>query len=127
MARTIHNLRDAWNDAVQHTRARSPGTFDRWFSGIQFDDLTDGVLTLCAKDAFVRDWVSDHYLPSLVEQLRGATGLSIQIAWTLGPVTRPVAAVTLDEAPTSTRIRASRPAPPPGEPASIGPRLKRAC
>jgi chromosomal replication initiator protein len=115
MSRTIHNLRDHWEEAVQHTRARSPGTFDRWFSGIQLDDFTDGVLTLRAKDAFVRDWVSDHYLPSLVEKLRASTGLSIQLAWTLGPVERPVAQpIASDEPPTSvSRVRLSRPAPPP--------------
>ena len=49
-------LKKAWEAAVAATRVRSPATFDRWFSGIQLESFTDGVLCLRAKDAFVRDW-----------------------------------------------------------------------
>ena len=40
-------------------------SFDQWFSGVQFDSLTDGVLCLRARDEFVRRWVEDYFLPTL--------------------------------------------------------------
>ncbi|MCC6648766.1 MAG: chromosomal replication initiator protein DnaA [Polyangiaceae bacterium] len=109
----------AWEAALSATRKLSPATFDRWFSGIQLESLTDGVVCLRARDAFHRDWVRDHYLPSVVEHLRASTQLSIQLTWTLGPIERPLAQVD-DEAPTSrSRVRASAvpPVSPPPEPA----------
>ena len=32
-----------WNEAVAFTRAKSPASFEQWFSGVQFDGMT-GVL-----------------------------------------------------------------------------------
>ncbi len=108
-------LNQAWEAALAATRGLSPATFDRWFSGVQLESLTDGVVCLRARDAFHRDWVCDHYLPSVVEHLRGATDLSIQLVWTLGAIERPLGRVT-DEAPSSRpRVRASV-APPPSSP-----------
>ncbi|MFO0549342.1 MAG: chromosomal replication initiator protein DnaA [Polyangiaceae bacterium] len=63
----------------------SPATFDTWFSGVQFDDLTDGVLSLRAANEFVQEWVENNFLPTLRERLRQTTGWSIQIAWVLDP------------------------------------------
>jgi chromosomal replication initiator protein len=81
-----------WNEAVAFTRAKSPASFEQWFSGIQFDGMTDGVVSLRARDEFVREWVDQHFLPTLVDHLRSQTGLSIQIAWCVGgELDRPVA------------------------------------
>jgi len=83
---------EAWNDAVAFTRDKSPASFDQWFSGVQFDGLTDGVLCLRARDEFVRQWVEDYFLPTLAERLRDRTGLSIQLRWSIdGSLERPVA------------------------------------
>lgn len=81
-----------WNEAVAFTRAKSPASFEQWFSGVQFDGMTDGVVCLRARDEFVREWVDQHFLPTLVDYLRGQTGWSIQIAWSVGgELERPVA------------------------------------
>src|SRR6516162_6117114 len=69
----------AWGEAVSFTREKSPASFDQWFSGVQFDGLTDGVLSLRARDEFVRQWVDDYFVPTISERLRAATGLSIQV------------------------------------------------
>lgn len=83
---------EAWADAVSFTREKSPASFDQWFSGVQFDGMTDGVLTLRARDEFVRQWVDDYFLPTLGERLSTRTGLSIQVRWAIGAaVERPVA------------------------------------
>ncbi|HWL88510.1 MAG TPA: chromosomal replication initiator protein DnaA [Polyangiaceae bacterium] len=83
-----------WDEAVAFTRDKSPGSFDQWFCGVQFEGLTDGVLCLRARDEFVRDWVTSHFLPTLTDHVRSRTGWSIQVAWTVGgPLDEPVIAV----------------------------------
>jgi len=82
----------AWIQAVAFTRDRSPASFDQWFSGVQFDGFTDGVLSLRARDEFVRQWIEDYYLPTLSEWLHAHTGLSIQPRWSIDvALERPVA------------------------------------
>ncbi len=82
----------AFDEAVAHTRSLSPATFDTWFAGVQFDDLTDGVLSLRATNEFVQEWVEANFLPALTDKLRELTQKSIQLAWVLDPkLTRPVA------------------------------------
>jgi chromosomal replication initiator protein len=89
---------DLWNEAIAYTRGRSPGSFDQWFSGIQFDGLTDGVLGLRARDEFVREWVDHHFLPTITDFIRSKTGWSVQVAWTVGGnVQRPVVEATHEE------------------------------
>jgi chromosomal replication initiator protein len=81
-----------WNEAVAFTRAKSPASFEQWFSGVQYDGMTDGVVSLRARDEFVREWVDQHFLPTLVDFLRSQTGWSIQVAWCVGgDLDRPVA------------------------------------
>src|SRR5262249_28780032 len=81
------NLRDEaraiFDRAVEHTRGLSPATFDQWFGGVQFDDLTDGVLSLRVQNEFVLDWVKANYLPTLSDKIRELTGWSVQVAWTV--------------------------------------------
>lgn len=102
----------AWNDAVVFTRDKSPASFDQWFSGVQFDGLTDGVLCLRSRDEFVRQWVEDYFLPTVVERLRDQTGLSIQLRWTIdGSLERPVADRPASYPPVNPRALSVRPQP----------------
>src|ERR1700712_3903415 len=90
-----------WNEAIGFTRAKSPASFEQWFSGVQYDGTTDGVVSLRARDEFVREWVDQHFMPTIIDHLRSTTGLSIQIAWTIGgELDRPVAATLGDESPS---------------------------
>ena len=84
-------ISEIWQQAVAHVRGRSPSTFDAWFSGVQFDDLTDGVLSLRARDEYVLGWVRDHFVPALADKIREQTGWSVQVAWVIDPdLERPV-------------------------------------
>ncbi len=108
----------AWQHLVEETRERSPGrTFDQWFSQVQFESFTDGVLALRAENDFVRQFVSDHYLPEMCGRLAVQTGLSVQIAWTLGgafdaPVVEAepasVMELPLSSSPRSALLRAGK-------------------
>jgi chromosomal replication initiator protein len=63
---------DPWQRALQNARLRSPASFDQWFSSVQFDGLSDGVLGLTARDEFVRDWVKTHFLPAMLGDIEAA-------------------------------------------------------
>ncbi len=79
------DARAIFDQAVEHTRGLSPATFDQWFGGVQFDDLTDGVLTLRVQNEFVLEWVKANFLPTLSEKIRALSGWSVQVAWTVDP------------------------------------------
>src|ERR1700679_2785245 len=99
----------AWIQAVAFTRDRSPASFDQWFSGVQFDSFTDGVLSLRARDEFVRQWVEDYFLPTMSEWLRAHTGLSVQPRWIIdGGLDRPVALRPSSFAPVRPRAISGR-------------------
>jgi chromosomal replication initiator protein len=103
-AETAINDHELWDEAIAFTRGRSPGSFDQWFSGIQFDGLTDGVLGLRARDIFVRDWVDQHFLPTITDFIRSKTGWSVQVAWTVGgDVQRPVSEPVSEDAQSAAR------------------------
>jgi hypothetical protein len=100
----------AWAEAIGFTRDKSPASFDQWFSGVQFDGLTDGVLSLRARDEFVRQWVEDYFLPTVTDRLREHTGLSIQVRWIIdGALEHPVADRPLPFAPVRPRPLSVRP------------------
>src|SRR6187431_813543 len=80
-----HDARAVFDRAIEHTRGLSPATFDQWFGGVQFDDLTDGVLTLRVQNEFVLEWVKANFLPTLADKIRALTGWSVQVAWTIDP------------------------------------------
>jgi chromosomal replication initiator protein len=108
-----------WDEAVAFTRDRSPGSFDQWFAGVQFDGLLDGVLSLRARDEFVREWVDDYFLPTLTDHIRGQTGWSVQAAWTVdSALDRPV----IDQ-PSPPPVR---PRPLTTRPSSVPPSAARA-
>ena len=110
----------AWVQAVAFTRDRSPASFDQWFSGVQFDSFTDGVLGLRARDEFVRQWVEDYFLPTISEWLRAHTGLSVQVRWTIDVgLERPVADRPSSFAPVRPRAISVRPAPAEAIPARL--------
>src|SRR4051794_14451691 len=113
--------RTIFNRAVEHTRTLSPGTFDQWFGGVQFDDLTDGVLSLRVQNEFVLEWVKANFLPSLTDRIRELSGWSVQVAWTIDQnLASPVAnhAMIQPVRPRALQVRPSARAsdPPPALP-----------
>ena len=96
--------------------AEQVDSFEQWFAGVQFDGLSDGVLSLRARDEWVREWVDRHFIPTLVDLLRGETGWTIQVAWTIdvaldNPVVREPSPPSVR--PFALSTRPSSPPPPP--------------
>src|SRR6186713_1854026 len=100
-----------WSEALEHTRSRSPATFEQWFSSVQFDGFDGGVLRLCARDEFVRDWVRDHFLPILLNHLRGLTGDGLDVIWNIQPqLVAPICLPPVQSSPRSAMLPNYRPA-----------------
>ena len=130
MTNPKHDTRAIFERAVEHTRSLSPATFDQWFGGVQFDDLTDGVLSLRVQNEFVLEWVRGNFLPTLADKIRELTGWSVQVAWTVDqnldapisqrsqlPPVRPRALVVRPStAPSSPRERGTDGSTPPNAP-----------
>jgi chromosomal replication initiator protein len=80
---------DYFHKAVELTRLRSPASFEQWFSSVQFDSLSDGVLALTARDEFVRDWVKAHFLPDLIANLEqlliDELPNGVRVEWRISP------------------------------------------
>jgi chromosomal replication initiator protein len=112
---SLSDVISSWQEAVEHTRSRSPASFEQWFSSIQFDQLDDGVLQLTARDGFVRDWVKAHFLPDLVTQLDKLLGNDgsggIRVQWRIrSDLENPVCAA-----------KVTRSVPPPSRPSDRPP------
>jgi chromosomal replication initiator protein len=103
-----------WNEAVDETRRRSPASFEQWFSSVQFDDLDHTMLSLTARDEWVRDWVVTHFIPDLVANLERRLGDEaadgLRVRWRIAAsLERPVC-----EGRSSTlRPKTLEPNPPP--------------
>ncbi len=96
---------DFWTEALEHTRSRSPATFEQWFSSIQFDGFDGQVLRLSARDEFVRDWVRDHFLPTLLGHLRGLAGDALDVIWTIqSQLSSPICEPQLRTSPQPTMV-----------------------
>jgi chromosomal replication initiator protein len=116
----MENVNEIWERALAFTRSKST-SFEQWFAGVQFDGLSDGILSLRARDEWVREWVDQYFIPTLADHLRSETGWSIQVAWTIdvgldNPVVR-------EPSPPSIRPRAlgNRASAPPPAPTAAGP------
>ena len=86
----IHNSAPGerlWTDALEQTRGRSPASFEQWFSSVQYDGFETGLLSLTARDEFVRDWVKAHFLPDLLSHLARLSGeanpASLRVKWNI--------------------------------------------
>ena len=110
------NSSPPWHEALERTRARSPASFEQWFSSVQIDSLDDGVLALTARDEFVRDWVKTHFLPDLVSQLEVITGAEVKVEWRVSntlvsPVCEPKAPRERRATPADRAVPSERPSP----------------
>ncbi len=125
------NLRDEgrtiFERAVEHTRGLSSATFDQWFGGVQFDDLTDGVLTLRAQNEFILEWVREKFLAALTDKIREETGWSVQVAWIIDQNLEAPVSPRTNAQPVRPRPIMVRPSMAPGDsvPPPSAPPLKR--
>jgi chromosomal replication initiator protein len=128
------NAIDTWQLALQKARQRSPASFDQWFSSVQFDGLSEGVLGLTARDEFVRDWVKTHFLPAMLGDLEQSIGphldMGIRVDWRISSqLSEPIGTLSRTETPATpasvSRALLARTEMPTAENDSEGPRSTR--
>lgn len=101
------------------TRQTSSPAFDQWFSGVQLDRMEPGQLVLRARDEFVRDWVCQHFQPTLIAHLSQLMGQPFYVHWLVSsdiqyPICQPRLEYRAERERTSERPSASeRPAGSP--------------
>jgi chromosomal replication initiator protein len=88
---------------------------------VQYDGLTDGVLSLRARDEFVREWVDDHFLPTLIDSIRTQTGWSIHVAWMIDDSLETPVADQPSAPPVRPRALTLRPSAPPPSGLAVNP------
>jgi chromosomal replication initiator protein len=107
-----------WREAVEHTRALSPASFEQWFASVQFDGYSEGVVELAARDEFVRDWVKAHFQPTLLKRLRELSGYgtpdALRVEWRISSdLPDPVCQMREMRVAPRTKPPSSRPSAPP--------------
>ena len=109
-----------WTSALEQTRGRSPASFEQWFSSVQYDGFETGLLSLTARDEFVRDWVKAHFLPDLLSHLARLSGesnpASLRVKWNISN--------RLDRPVCQPRRRNSDPPPVSAQVAVSGGRMR---
>src|SRR3982750_2695281 len=100
-----------WTAALEQTRGRSPASFEQWFSSVQYDGFETGLLSLTARDEFVRDWVKAHFLPDLLSHLARLSGesnpASLRVKWNISNrLARPVLPTAATELGSTARVGA---------------------
>ncbi|HEY2410425.1 MAG TPA: chromosomal replication initiator protein DnaA [Polyangiaceae bacterium] len=107
-----------WTTALAHTRGRSPASFEQWFSSVQYDGFEQGLLSLTARDEFVRDWVKAHFLPDLLSHLARLAGdpnpAGLRVKWSISnelvrPVCQPKPRVEAPRSVEPSTRRSERP------------------
>ena len=119
----IHS--QVWAAAVERIRERSPATFNCWFAGVQLDGSDNGVLRLRARDEFVRDWVRNHFEPTLLDEIHAISGQRFETTWTIDANLDAPVSCAAPAPPVVPRaihvVRSSpEPEPRPSEPPSQG-------
>lgn len=120
LLRGVASLEQLFDQAVEHTRRRSPASFEQWFTSVQLDSIDGNKVCLAARDEFVRDWVRTHFLPELLhklEQLLAESGLHEgtppSAEWRIDPqLSRPICAPPpprTSSAPPPARATSQRP------------------
>jgi chromosomal replication initiator protein len=96
-----------WQEAMERTKSRSPASFEQWFSSVQFDGLESSVLTLTARDEFVRDWVKTHFQPDLSAHLEELLGQPVRVEWVVSPtLSTPICETKVESRPR--RVQSER-------------------
>jgi chromosomal replication initiator protein len=109
-----------WREALEHTRALSPVSFEQWFASVQFDGYHDGTVELVARDEFVRDWVKTHFQPTLLKRMRELAGVDtpdfVRVEWRVSSsLANPICQMRDVSAPPRSRPPAApTPQRPPG-------------
>jgi len=73
-------MEKVWLEAQSNIKkVLTPQTYNTWIKPIRFHTLTDDNLTLEVPSKFIKEWVTEKYLPMIVEAISSLTSVKYQI------------------------------------------------
>ena len=73
-------LNDAWERVLEHFQSDWPrASFDTWIRGTQVLDFSDGILTIAARNAYNRDWLTERVQESSSALMSGLLGKNVEV------------------------------------------------
>ncbi|MDF1536415.1 MAG: chromosomal replication initiator protein DnaA [bacterium] len=88
----------------------NPQIFNTWFGTLNPAALDENYLTLDAPHTFIRDWIEENYLATLINAAQGITGVDLSIRI---EVTEPAAPASIPDLPPAAPARTIHPDLPP--------------
>ncbi len=74
----------AWQDCLSLIKTRIPSqTYQTWFEPLKVASLADSDLILQVPSQFYYEWLDSHYRPIILESLKQATGLDLQVRYSV--------------------------------------------
>jgi chromosomal replication initiator protein len=68
-------MSERWKRASDIIRGRvGDKTFDLWFKSLTFNGISENRISLSVPNKFFKDWITEHYLTTIVESLRTVDG-----------------------------------------------------
>lgn len=78
----MSSAHDAWAHAVQAVQRRQQG-MDLWLGQVNCIGISDGRLLLEVPNRFTKDWISEKYLSSILEEMRGTIPDGVEVEFKL--------------------------------------------
>lgn len=88
MTQAIQTTADQlWQRFLEAVRPKlSAHVVDTWLAPVRCASYAEGVITLEVRDQFFKDWLADHYLDFIRDELSSQAGASIAIEWRVNPL-----------------------------------------
>jgi len=92
----VASANEAWQNAVQNVQRRNGG-MDLWLGQVNCGGIADGRLLLTVPNKFTRDWISERYLPHILDEMKDVIPAGVTVEFRLespaplasGPRARP--------------------------------------
>jgi chromosomal replication initiator protein len=82
---------EIWNAVLSSLeKAVNKQSFDTWLRPLKFVSLKEDGLEIAAPNAFVSDWVNEHYLSLIKELIKGIAGKDINITFKIEEAVGPL-------------------------------------
>lgn len=104
---TTKTAGELWNGFLAAAAGKiSAHVIDSWLSPIRCARYENSTVYLEVRDQFARDWVRDHHIDFIREELSAVAGETVAVDWIINPELRLADAPSMEEDPA-----ASQPAP----------------
>ena len=88
------NREEVWKQVLAEIElTTSRASFVTWFQETTIADIADGTVTVSVPNGFAKNWLQDKYHKTILRCLRGLLGDTREVAYVVGSLERPLAAM----------------------------------